>query len=122
MSAGVSEETLSAMLALISDPYMQMHTGDPGGDGTSNVSSVTTRVQVDFVETAPGVLSLNVPVEWPDVWDGDEQIITHLSAWDASSAGNFVFSVALVSPVKVINGIVPRISSLAVVVPTFAKD
>lgn len=82
--------------------YVQLHKGDPGAAGTSNVSSVTTRPEAVFDEPADGVMDLDNTPTWSN-WAGDNgEEVTHVSLWDASSSGNFLLSAELTAS-KVIN-------------------
>lgn len=82
--------------------YVQLHDGDPGAAGTSNVSSVTTRPEAVFAAPSNGSMGLDNTPTWSN-WAGDNgEEVTHVSLWDASSSGNFLLSAAL-SASKVIN-------------------
>jgi hypothetical protein len=76
--------------------FVQLHTGDPGAAGTSNISvGSTTRNSFVFSSSSSGSsLSLGTP---PSAWTnaGTSETLTHISVWTASSAGTFLGSVAL---------------------------
>ena len=80
----------------VAGSFVQLHTGDPGAAGTSNVSvGSTTRNSFVFSDSSSGSsLSLGTP---PSAWTngGTSETLTHISVWTASSAGTFLFSVAL---------------------------
>ncbi len=81
--------------AAISGVYVQLHTGDPGAAGTSNVASVATRPSATFSAASGGVLSLSNTPSWA-TWAGTNgQTITHVSFWDASTSGAFLWSAQL---------------------------
>lgn len=122
MTAGVSTAAAATMLDSLGDPYIQMHFGDPGDDGTSNVASTATRQLADLSAAAGAARSLVAPVEWPLVWTGAAQTVTHLSAWSAATGGSFLFSVALTSQVDFSSGMIPRLTGLSVVIPSVAAD
>ena len=70
------------------DPYLQLHSGDPGEAGTTNAIS-HTRIQVPFPASSGGTLAntsaidvLNMPVSTVMAW----------SFWDAVSAGNCLWT------------------------------
>lgn len=65
--------------------YVQLHVGDPGAAGTSNVANETDRVAVSFGAASSGTCSNDAAVEWTGV-SGSEDY-THLSIWTASSGG-----------------------------------
>src|SRR5690349_14792960 len=79
--------------------FIQLHTGDPGAAGTSNVSvGSATRNSFVFSSSSSGsALSLGTA---PSAWTngGTSETLTHISVWTASSAGTFLFSVALTTP------------------------
>lgn len=77
--------------------YIQLHTGDPGAAGTSNVSvGTTTRNSFTFAAPSSHALALSAS---PSAWTngGTSETLTHVSVWSASSAGTFLFSAALSS-------------------------
>lgn len=69
--------------------HVQLHTGDPGDDGTLNQSYETTRKDVTFGAASGGVMTSTDTQEWSN-WPsgGAGEAITHFSLWDASTAGN----------------------------------
>lgn len=71
--------------------WIQLHTGAPGAAGTSNVAGNTTRKQGTFGTNASGgVIANTASVDWTSV--GTAETYTKFTAWDASTAGNFLFS------------------------------
>jgi hypothetical protein len=76
--------------------YVQLHTANPGTAGTTSVSSVTTRQAATFSASTTGVLSLSNTPSWTS-WAGSADLLTHVSFWDASSGGNFLWSAQLSS-------------------------
>lgn len=82
--------------------YVGLHTGDPGASGTSNVSSVTTRPEVEFAAPSAGSMSASTTPSWSNWAGDDEEEVTHVSLWDASTSGNFLLSVEL-SASKIMN-------------------
>lgn len=82
--------------------YVKLATGDPGSAGTSNASSVTTRPEVTFSAASAGALASSNTPSWTN-WAGTNgEVVTHVGVWDSSTAGNFLFSVALTAS-KTIN-------------------
>jgi hypothetical protein len=74
--------------------YVKLHTGDPGASGTANAAGNTTRVQSTFGTAASGGSIANtVQAQWTSYTTAET--LTHFSIWDASSAGNFLWSGAL---------------------------
>lgn len=100
MATGLAAATANAILDALcrsvawSEPaavYVQLHTGDPGSAGTSNVATETDRQQATFGDAAAsGAISNTVALTWTNVAGSEDY--THFSAWDASANGNFLFS------------------------------
>lgn len=82
-------------------PFVKLHTGDPGSAGTSNASAVTTRNALTLAAPSAGSSALTSLGTYSMT---TTETITHVSIWDASTAGNFVESWALTGSVPVING------------------
>lgn len=75
--------------------FVQLHTANPGTIGTTSVSSVTTRPSITFTTATTGVLNSSSSPSWTN-WAGTNgEVISHVSFWDASTAGNFLWSAAL---------------------------
>lgn len=76
--------------------FVQLHTGDPGAAGTANIS-VGSTARNSFVfssSTSGSALSLGTaPAAWTN--GGTSETLTHISVWTASTAGTFLFSIAL---------------------------
>lgn len=77
----------------IAQPYVQLHTGDPGAAGTSNVSATTTRMAMTLAAPSAGS-AVSSQMSWTS-WVPAAETITHFSIWTASSAGTFLQSAAL---------------------------
>ena len=90
--------------------YLQLHTGDPGEDGTSNAASESTRKSVSFGSASGGSMVSSGTVEWTNV--SATETYTHWSLWDALSSGNAVWSGALASSAAVVTGDTFQITSL----------
>lgn len=80
--------------------YIKLHTADPGAAGTANPSAVTTRSQATFSAASGGALALS---NSPSFTMTATETITHISVWDASTAGNFLWSAALTTSKSVVN-------------------
>lgn len=80
--------------------YIKLHTADPGAAGTSNPSAVTTRQAATFSAASSGALALS---NSPSFSMTATETITHISVWDASTAGNFLWSAALTTSKSVVN-------------------
>jgi hypothetical protein len=90
--------------------YVKLHTGDPGSAGTANASAVTTRYAATFSAASAGSMALS---SMGGTWSmTGTETISHISLYDASTAGNFLWSVALTASKSVINGDTLSMSSL----------
>lgn len=73
--------------------YIRLHVGDPGSAGSANTSAVGTRSQATFAAASGGAIALTgTNPSWS--MSGTETI-SHISVWDASTGGNFLWSAAL---------------------------
>lgn len=71
--------------------YVQLHTGDPGAAGTTNIATETARQAVTFGDAAAaGAISNTAAVEWTNL--AATETLTHVSFWTASTAGTFLGS------------------------------
>lgn len=66
--------------------YVQLHTGDPGEDATSNVATETTRKALVAAAASGDTWSNSAELSWTVVPATED--ITHFSVWDAASSGN----------------------------------
>lgn len=83
--------------------WVKLHIGAPGAAGTSNAAAETTRKQATFgVGATSRAISNTVAVEWLNV--STTETYTHVSFWDASTAGNFLGSDDLSSSAPVTAG------------------
>jgi len=80
--------------------YIKLHTADPGAAGTTSPSAVTTRVAATFSAASAGAIALS---NSPSFTMTTTETISHISVWDASSAGNFLWSAALTTSKSVVN-------------------
>lgn len=70
--------------------YVKLHTGDPGEDGTLNAATETTRVVTGAMSAASGGTSDNdAAITWSSV--STTETYSHISIWDALTAGNCLF-------------------------------
>ena len=90
--------------------YIKLHTGDPGEAGTSNAATEATRKVVTFSAAASGSIASSATVEWTNV--STTETYSHWSLWDASTAGNNLWSGALSSSAAVTAGDTFQITSL----------
>jgi hypothetical protein len=92
--------------------WVKVHIGDPGSAGTANASAVTTRSQATHAAAASGAIALTSTL--PSFAMTTTETISHISVWDASSAGNFLYSGALSVSKAVVNGDTLTITTLGV--------
>lgn len=82
--------------------YVELHTAAPGANGTTAVSSTTTRQAVTWAAASGGSIAANNTPTWSS-WAGTNgETVTDIAIFDASTTGNFLFSVQLTAS-KVVN-------------------
>jgi hypothetical protein len=74
----------------VSTAYVKLHIGDPGANGTTNPATETTRKAVSFGAAGSGSMASDADVTWTAIAGSEDA--TYFTAWDASTAGNFLFS------------------------------
>lgn len=90
--------------------YVKLHTADPGASGTSSASVVTTRSQATFAAAASGAIALTgTNPSWSMT---ASETISHITVWDSSTTGNFLWSAQLSAPKAVVSGDTLTLTSL----------
>lgn len=90
--------------------YVKLHTADPGASGATAASAVTTRYACTFSASSAGSMALT---SMGGTWSMTAtETISHISLWDASTAGNFMWSVALTASKSVVSGDTLSLTSL----------
>lgn len=90
--------------------YVKLHIGDPGSAAASNASAVTTRSQATFSAASAGAIALTgTNPSWSMT---ATETISHVSVWDASTSGNFLWSAALSASKSVVSGDTLTLTSL----------
>lgn len=85
--------------------FIQLHTGDPGAAGTSNISSFTTRTSLTWSSAAAGSKLISASVTITASWAATSpETLTHISLWSAVTAGTFIVSDQLSAPVTMVTG------------------
>lgn len=74
----------------VTTPYIKLHVGDPGEAGTSNAATETTRKSVSFAAASGGSMASDAALTWTSVAGTEDY--THFSLWDASTAGNCLWT------------------------------
>jgi hypothetical protein len=100
MAEGITAFTANGVLNAIfnntslavTQAYVQLHTGAPGAAGTANVAGNATRKAVSMGAAASGAITNDAAVEWSTGEVDTSEDYTHVSYWDASTAGNFIGS------------------------------
>lgn len=70
--------------------YVKLHLGDPGEAGTSNPAVEVTRAVASFGAASAGVATSDADIDWTNVSTTEDY--THVSLWDAATAGNCIWS------------------------------
>jgi len=79
----------------VAQPYIKLHTNDPGTAGTASPATETTRKAVSFSAASAGGLTSDADISWTNI--SGSQDATHFTCWDNISAGNFLFSGSIVA-------------------------
>lgn len=98
MAAGISDYLANELLDAVGNNgafsvatvYVQLHVGDPSSNGTANPATETTRKAASFGAATGGVLTSDAAVSWTNIAGSEDA--TFFTAWDADTAGNFLFS------------------------------
>lgn len=67
--------------------WIQLHTGDPGSAGTSNVATETTRKQATWSSASSGAKTTSADLSWTSVAGSED--FTHFTMWTAETGGTF---------------------------------
>ena len=102
--------TLRNSSFVVAQPYVKLHTGDPGEDGTNNAATESTRKSVSFSAASSGSMASSATVTWTNV--STTETYSHWSLWDASSSGNCLWTGAFSSSASVTAGDTFQITSL----------
>ena len=102
LAAGIAQSILDALCRSVpwSDPagfFVKLHTGDPGAAGANNAFGDATRKAATFAAAASdGTITTSADINWTAV--SAAGTVTHVSFWDAVSAGTFLGSDDLATP------------------------
>jgi len=87
----------------VTSAWAKLHTADPGSAGATAAAVETTRKQWAFAAPSAGAMAAQATFpSW--LWATGPETITHVSVWDASTAGNFLYSYALTASKSPVNG------------------
>ena len=109
-SEGIMLATLPATV------YVKLHIGDPGEAGTSNAAANTTRKAVTLDAAVSGSRTSSTAAAWSAGEVTTTETYSHASLWDASVAGNCLFTGALGARVAVTAGSTFTIAATGLVV------
>ena len=105
MAVGLSATILNAILNALcrnvawTQPaqfWVKLHTADPGASGANAPAANTTRKQATFSVAASGAITTSADLAWTNV--PNAETYSHISFWDASTAGAFLGSDDLTTP------------------------
>jgi hypothetical protein len=105
---------------VVAGTFVKLHTADPGSAGaTAAAAGSTTRVAVTQSASSGGAIAQSgtAPV-WTNA--GTSETLTHVSVWDASTAGNFLYSAALTASQAWVSGNTFTLNSLGVSISPLA--
>jgi len=103
-------DTIGGVSFSVTTPYLQLHVGDPGEDGTANAAAETTRQAATFGAASSGSMATTANVTWTNV--AATETVSHWSAWDAATAGNCLWTGALTSSASLEAGDTFQITTL----------
>lgn len=86
----------------VASVYVKLHIGDPGEAGTANAAGNTTRTVITFSASSGGSMASDVDVAWTNV--STTETYSYISLWDASTAGNCLWTGALTASKAVTAG------------------
>lgn len=100
--------------------FIKLHTGDPGASGaTAAAAGSTTRVAITMASASAGSKAMNgTNPSWTN--GGTSETLSHISMWDAVSAGNFELSGALSSSQAWASGNTFTLTSLTIALTPIA--
>lgn len=90
--------------------YVKLHTADAGEDGTTAAATNATRQAASWATAATGSIATNATITWTNV--STTETYSHWSLWDASTAGNCLWTGALSSSAAVTAGDTFEITAL----------
>lgn len=133
MSYKNADDCLNTKLRDPATPYLQLHTGSPGAEGTANIAKVGASTDISRKAIAFGapenhpsnterrVLSSGA-ISWTGAQIDAGQEITHFSIWSAATAGQpeFISTVAMAKTTGS-DGVSIAAGDIEVAIGVFAK-
>lgn len=86
----------------VAQPYVKLHLGDPGEDGTGSPAAETTRKALSCAAAASGQCVSDADLTWTSV--STTEIYHSVSIWDHLTAGNCLWSGPLTATKSVTAG------------------
>jgi hypothetical protein len=90
--------------------YIKLHTADAGEDGTTAAATNATRQSTAWATASAGSIAISASITWTNV--STSETYSHWSAWDASTAGNCLWTGALSASAAVTAGDTFQITAL----------
>jgi hypothetical protein len=88
----------------VTSTFIKLHIGDPGEAGTGNPSASTTRKTASWAAASGGTIATDTTLTWSGADLVAVETLTHVSVWDASTAGNHLWNGVMDVPYNVANG------------------
>ena len=93
--------------------FIKLHTADPGASGaTAAAVGDATRKTITLAAPSGNAIAASTQPVWTN--GGTSETISHISLWDASSAGNFILSGALTASQAWVNANTFTLTSLSI--------
>lgn len=92
MTVGLAAAAAAGFLSGYDTYWIQLHTGDPGAAGTSNVAGNATRKQISLGSPSAGAVSNDTAISWSSGEVDTSEDYTHWSLFSAETVGTFVWS------------------------------
>ncbi len=103
MTAGIAADVADALLdEFLASAWVQLHTGSPGADGTSNVAANDVRQEATFGSASAGVKTTTADLVWDAV--AGSETYRYASVWTDETSGSFLGSSLLDAPEPVTAG------------------
>ena len=104
MALGPSADTVNGWLesTFLGGLWLQLHTGDPGSGGASNIAVADGRQLAAFTISSTGVVQMSGAP--PQFVIGADQTITHGSLHTDIDAGTWRWNMIARSPIQVVDG------------------
>lgn len=88
MAVGMIAAAANAYLTTLDGYFIQLHTGDPGAAGTSNIAGNATRKAISLGTPSGGAVSNDASIDWTSGEVDTSEDYTHWSLWTLVSGGS----------------------------------